>query len=59
MFEAWATGQTEPSNIRKPKAFQGMNRNLPIPLSALSSQKARSEGVNAPILQPKSGNKNT
>lgn len=41
MFEACATGQTEPSSTRKPKAFQGMNRNLPIPLSGLSSQKSK------------------
>lgn len=59
MFEARATGQTELPSIRKPKAFQGMNRNLPIPLPGLSSQKSRSEGVGAPILQPKSGNKDT
>lgn len=57
LFEAWATGQTELPSVRKSKAFQGINRNLLIPLPGLSSQKSKTNRGGAPISQPKSGNK--
>lgn len=43
LFEAWATGQTELPSVRKPKAFQGINRNLLIPFTRVKFTKIQDQ----------------